>query len=79
MNTLLKATNVRFEKDYLIVSLQDGRIIGTPLKWYKELKNASAKELEKWHFICDNTGIEWENLDCHLSVESMLKSSFEVA
>lgn len=73
MNTSLKATNVRFENGYLIVSLDDGRIIGTPLKWYKELANAPAQELEKWRFICDNTGIEWQNLDCHLSVESMLK------
>lgn len=47
-------------KSYLIVSLDDGRIIGTPLKWYKELANAPAQELEKWHFICDNTGIEWQ-------------------
>lgn len=79
MNTLIKAKNVRFEKDYLIVSLEDGRIIGTPLKWYKELESASLEELEKWRFICDNTGIEWESLDCHLSVESMLKGAVKVA
>lgn len=79
MNTLLKATGVRFEKDYLIVCLEDGRIIGTPLKWYKELQNAPAQELQKWRFICDNTGIEWESLNCHLSIESMLKSRAKVA
>lgn len=79
MNTLVKAINVSFDKDYLIVSLQDGRIISTPLKWYKELKNAPLKELKKWHFICDDTGIEWESLDCHLSVESMLKNNVKVA
>ncbi|EAI4071314.1 DUF2442 domain-containing protein [Campylobacter jejuni] len=75
MNTLVKAKNVKFDKDYLIVLLEDERIIQTPLKWYKELENANSEDLEKWHFICDNTGIEWEKLDCHLSIEAMLKSN----
>lgn len=69
---ILRAKNVSFDENYLSVTLEDGRIISTPLKWYKELENASIKELKNWHFICDNTGIEWENLDCHLSVISML-------
>lgn len=75
--SILKAKNVEFSKDYLIVTLQDERIIQTPLKWYKELINAPREALAKWHFICDNTGIEWEDLDVHLSVESMLKSTME--
>lgn len=79
MSILIKAKSVGFENGYLVVLLQDERIIQTPLKWYKELKDAPIAELEKWHFICDGTGIEWENLNCHLSVESMLKSSIEVA
>ncbi|TQR54780.1 DUF2442 domain-containing protein [Campylobacter troglodytis] len=79
MSILVKAKSVGFENGYLVVLLQDERIIQTPLKWYKELKDAPLAELEKWHFICDGTGIEWENLNCHLSVESMLKSSIEVA
>lgn len=69
---ILRAKNVSFDENYLSVTLEDGRIISTPLKWYKELENASIKELKNWHFICDNTGIEWENLDCQLSVISML-------
>lgn len=79
MSILIKATNVKFDEDYLIVYLEDGRIIQTPLKWYKELENASLKELKKWHFICDNTGIEWTDLDCHLSVEAMLVNVSRVA
>ncbi|RTK16760.1 DUF2442 domain-containing protein [Campylobacter jejuni] len=75
MNTLVKAKNVKFDKDYLIVLLEDERIIQTPLKWYKEFENANSEDLEKWHFICDNTGIEWEKLDCYLSIEAMLKSN----
>ena len=80
MDTLIKAKNVRFDEEYLIVYLEDERIIQTPLKWYKELENASLKELKNWRFICNQTGIEWENLDCHLSVESTLKNkAYQVA
>ena len=76
---ILKAKKVAFDENYLIVTLEDERIISTPLKWYKELENAKIKELKNWRFICDNTGIEWEELDCHLSIESMLKGNVRVA
>lgn len=61
----------------LLVELQDGRVIGTPIAWYKELQNATLSELSNYRFICDNTGIEWENLDCHLSISAMLKAELK--
>lgn len=61
----------------LLVELQDGRVIGTPIAWYKELQNAPLSELNNYRFICDNTGIEWENLDYHLSINSMLAQEFK--
>lgn len=74
MNTLIKGKKVRFADDLLIVELQDGRIIGTPMSWYKPLQEASIKDINDYKFICDNTGIEWEKLDYHLSIISMLES-----
>ncbi|MDA3054954.1 MULTISPECIES: DUF2442 domain-containing protein [unclassified Campylobacter] len=74
MNTLIKGKKVRFADDLLIVELQDGRIIGTPLSWYKPLQEASINDINDYKFICDNTGIEWEKLDYHLSIISMLES-----
>ena len=71
MNISLKGKVVRFDNRYLHVDLFDGRIISTPMDWYKELQNASFKEISNYHFICDNTGIEWPDLDYHLSIESM--------
>lgn len=35
MSILIKAKNVKFDENYLIVLLEDERIIQTPLKWYK--------------------------------------------
>lgn len=56
----------------LHVQLIDGRVISTPLDWYPKLKNATIRVLDHYQFICDGTGIEWPDLDYHLSIESML-------
>ena len=74
MNTLIKGKKVRFSDDLLIVELEDGRIIGTPISWYKPLQEASINDINDYKFICGNTGIEWEKLDYHLSIISMLES-----
>lgn len=74
MNILIKGKSVRFDDRYLHVELEDGRIISTPMKWYKELQTATFKQLTHYKFICRGTGIEWVDLDYHLSIESMLLS-----
>lgn len=74
MNTLIKGKTVHFDDRYLHVELNDGRIILTPMTWYKELQNATLKQLSNYQFICHNTGIEWSELDYHLNIESMLEN-----
>jgi hypothetical protein len=63
---------ISFDVKYLHVELEDGRIISTPLKWYPELGKATFKQLKKYRFICQKTGIEWPELDYHLSIEAMI-------
>jgi len=77
MSGLIKGKEVHFDDEYLHVKLEDGRIISTPLEWYEPLKKASITELKNYKLICMNTGIEWESIDYHLSIESMLESSVE--
>jgi len=79
MNGLVKGKEVHFDEDYLHVKLEDDRIISTPMKWYKPLREATISQLKNYKFICLNTGIEWEDLDYHLSIESMLEVSKEEA
>ena len=43
-----------------------------PLDWYPELKDADDQSRQHWQFLCRGTGIEWPELDYHLSIESML-------
>ena len=74
MNISTKGKSVHFDDRYLHVELDDGRIISTPMTWYSELQNATLQQLSNYQFICQGTGIEWLELDYHLSIESMLLS-----
>jgi len=71
MSFLLKGKMVHFDERYLHVELSDDRIISTPMEWYPELTKASLQQLKNYHFICRGTGIEWPDIDYHLSIESM--------
>jgi len=80
MNGLIKGSEVHFDDNYLHVKLEDGRIISTPIQWYKPLEEATISQLKNYRFICMNSGIEWEELDYQLNIESMLfRSLKEVA
>jgi len=41
------------------------------MEWYPELTKASLQQLKNYHFICRGTGIEWPDIDYHLSIEPM--------
>lgn len=47
------------------------------MAWYPQLQEASLKQLSEYRFICHDTGIEWPQLDDHLSIESSLLGSTE--
>jgi hypothetical protein len=42
------------------------------MDWHPELQAAILKQLSQYEFICRRTGIEWEDFDYRLSIESML-------
>lgn len=68
----VKGKTVHFDDRFLHVELEDGRIISTPMEWYTDLQSATMRELMNYSFICQGTGIEWPDIDYHLSIESML-------
>lgn len=72
MTILAKGKSAHFDDRYLQVELEDDRIILTPMSWYKELQEATLKQLSNYVFICKGSGIEWPELDHQLSIESML-------
>ncbi len=56
--------------EMLWVTLQDGRVIGTPLNWYSFLEDTAPESLTniqlKWNAVW------WPDLDEGLSIEGML-------
>nr|VFK15278.1 MAG: Protein of unknown function (DUF2442) [Candidatus Kentron sp. LPFa]VFK67880.1 MAG: Protein of unknown function (DUF2442) [Candidatus Kentron sp. UNK]VFK73164.1 MAG: Protein of unknown function (DUF2442) [Candidatus Kentron sp. UNK] len=77
MSISIKGRTVHFDDRYLRVELEDGRIIATPMPWYRELQTSSLDQLRNYRFICRGTGIEWPDLDYQLSIESMLVARHE--
>ncbi len=76
MNGLI-GRRVNIDDKHLHVELTDGRIISTPISWYPDLETASIKQIKNYHFICNGTGIEWNDIDYHLSIEAMFNTSQE--
>jgi hypothetical protein len=68
----IRATTLDFTSDYLIVYLDDARVIQVPLIWFPRLYNATAEQLRNYQWIGRGTGIEWLDLDEHLSVHGFL-------
>jgi len=64
---------IRFADGFLHVTLQDGRIISTPLVWYPRLVEASPEQLANYELGL--TGIHWPDIDEDLSVAGMLRGS----
>ena len=72
MNTL-EIKKVFFTDEMLCVELVDKRVIMTPLNWYEVLNKADEKSRNNYKLIAGKKGIEWEDLDYHLSLEGMIK------
>ncbi len=72
-----KVESVAVQRDKLVVRLRDGRTVSAPLTWYPTLVQATAKQLKKWRPCGAGTGINWPDLDYHLSVEGLLRGARE--
>lgn len=62
---------VDFSDDALRVTLADGRVIATPLKWYPRLMQATPEQRQNVEL--GYAGIHWLDLDEDLSVSGMLR------
>jgi len=65
------ATNVTFRGDVLVVALDDGRVLRTPLKMFPRLQGARPEQLSNWEFIGKGSGIHWEDLDEDISIRGL--------
>ena len=67
-----RATKVQVTDDQLIVLLEDGREIRTPIEYFPKLARADMKTRKNLRIMGPGVGIEWPDLDEHLSVEGIV-------
>jgi hypothetical protein len=68
--TALRPRAVSFSERDLVVELEDGRSIATPLNWYPKLLLASREA--RMEYEISPFGVHWPSLDEDLSVAGML-------
>jgi hypothetical protein len=69
--TAIEPVAARVTRDSVIVDLQDGRTIITPIEWYPRLVHGTPAERNNIEFAA--LGLYWPDLDEDLSVEGMLE------
>lgn len=69
----IRARNVRFSNEALIVLLADGREISAPLAWYPRLLRATLPQRANWRLIGEGSGIHWPDVDEDISTIGLLE------
>ncbi len=60
---------VRFDKEYIRVTLTDGRVLSIPLSWIPTVQHAAPAEREKYEISRDRTMIIWDPDMCAINDE----------
>lgn len=76
---MLKISKVWFDDTKIFVELSDGRVIGTPIAWYPNLKKGTPNQWQQFEIWGDGTWLHWEELDEDLSLEGFLTYKQEPA
>jgi hypothetical protein len=69
----LKVKRIETTADTLTVELMDGRVLSVPLAYYPTLLHATEAQRKNCQPIGAGYGIEWPDLDYHLSVEGLIQ------
>jgi Protein of unknown function (DUF2442) len=70
MDTLIRATSVRFDDDQMWVELDDGRTLGIPLAWYPRLLHGTPEQRNQ--VMISPSGLHWEALDEDISIAGLI-------
>ncbi len=73
----LKVKSIATTADTLTVEIMDGRVLSVPLAYYPTLLQATELERKNCQPIGAGYGIEWPDLDYHLSVEGLMRGQPE--
>src|SRR5689334_5311231 len=71
----VKASSLSVTASHLDVTLEDGRMLRLPISLFPKLKDATSRQLAHWEWIGEGIGIEWPDLDEHLSIAGFLQNT----
>jgi hypothetical protein len=69
---MLTIKKVWFDEARIFLELSDGRVIGTPIAWYPNLRKGTLKQMQQFEVWGNGTWLHWEELDEDLSLEGFL-------
>ena len=67
-----QAIGVKVSKDFLTVTLHDGRVLSVPLEWYPRLFESTSLGWKNWRLLDDGRGIRWDDIDEDISIAGLL-------
>lgn len=68
----LRILNISLNEDYLILELEDGRILSVPIAWYPRLVHGTESERQNFQISGAGFGIHWPELDEDIGVSGLL-------
>ncbi len=68
-----KVTSIKFENDFMKITINDIKVINVPYSYSEKLKSASLAQLKDYRFIANGVGIHWNSIDEDLSIEQIIK------
>lgn len=63
---------VNLNDDYLILELEDGRVLSVPIAWYPRLVHGTEAERQNFQISGAGFGIHWPELDEDTGVAGLL-------
>ncbi|MCY7356987.1 MAG: DUF2442 domain-containing protein [Rudanella sp.] len=69
------AQRVWFDEERIFVELNDGRIVGSPLRWFPLLAKATPEQRSHYELVGNGYAIRWEELNEDLSANGFLTYS----
>lgn len=62
--------------EHLMIAMTNGVLVGLPLRRIRYLAHAAVGEIQMVKVNPTGTGLDWDMLDVHLSVEGLLEEMF---
>lgn len=63
---------VNLNDDYLILELEDGRVLSVPIAWYPRLVHGTEAERQNFQISGAGFGIHWPELDEDIGIAGLL-------